>query len=386
MNILLYDFVGSYMQNDLSDHLRSSGHNVKSVGYPYKDKYHDDEFESVADQELRTHNYDCVFTFNFFPLLAHVCSRNQIPYISWVYDSPPELPSMEYMDYSTNHIFFFSRADRDEYRRLGLDNVYHMPLAVNTERLDKCSSNIPEYGAEVSLVGKMYEPILPTLMTGMSEYQKGYIDGIIGVQTDIYGVDISDMLVTEEFAESVRNEYLSKGITGISPNRRELKWAVAEYITCMDRIDLLRGMADLFDTRLFTYALSDEMKSNLRGIRISPPVDYNSQMPVVFKSTKVNLCPILRANVSGIPLRAMDIMGCKAFLLASWQQELAEFFIPGDEVIMYGSIDEALELAGYFLKHDDERIKISERAYEKVRTEFSYNRMTEQIFKHVFGA
>ena len=320
-------------------------------------------FESAADEELRTHDYDCVFTFNFFPLLAHVCYRYQIHYISWIYDSPPELPSMEYMDYPTNHIFFFSRADRDEYRRLGLDNVYHMPLAVNTGRLDKCSPDIPKYGAEVSLVGKMYEPVLPTLMTGMSEYQKGYIDGIIGAQTDIYGIDLSDMLITEQFAGSVRSEYISKGITGISPNRRELKWAVAEYITCMDRIDLLRRMACLYDTRLFTYQLSDEMKNNLHGIRISPPVDYISQMPVVFKSTKVNLCPILRANVSGIPLRAMDIMGCKAFLLASWQPELAEYFTPGEEVIMYGSIEEALELAGYYLAHDDERIKIFNQVF-----------------------
>ncbi|SCY04362.1 Glycosyl transferases group 1 [Lachnospiraceae bacterium XBB2008] len=383
-NILSVDFIGSYIQYDLIQYLKSVGHHVKTITYKHDDKYHDDRFEDLITGELSNCRYDFVLTTNFFPLLAHVCHKHDAIYIAWVYDSPPELPTLDYMDYPNNHIFFFSRADRDLYKSAGIDNVYHLPLAVNTERLDRIKPDPVRFGHPVSFVGNMYEPVLPTLFTGMSDYQRGFIEAVAGAQSEIYGADLIGALIDDKLAQSIDNEYSSKGISGLDINTRTLRWAVYEYVTCKDRIRLLQTIGSYYDTHLYTFNLSDQMKSNLVNIHIHPSVDYMSEMPVIFKSTMINLCPVLRANVSGIPLRALDVMGCNAFLLASWQPELAENFIPGKEVVMYGSIEEACELTTYYLDNPDERMAIASAGYQKIKTDFSYNKQVDKIFKTVF--
>ncbi len=39
---------------------------------------------------------------------------------------------------------------------------------------------------------------------------------------------------------------------------------------------------------------------------------------------------------------------------------------------MYTSIDEAIDLATYYINHENERVSIVEKGYQKVKTQFSY--------------
>ncbi|MCR4584381.1 MAG: glycosyltransferase [Lachnospiraceae bacterium] len=371
MNILVYDFLGSFIQKDLTEAVRAAGHKVKEAVIRPLDKYSDEKTEKDVCAEIKSGGFDLVLTTNFLPLLAKVCNKVSVPYVSWVYDSPPELPTLQYMDCPGNRIYFFSRHDHETYKNMGLESVYYLPLAVNTERLDRCRAD-KRFEADVSFVGKMYEPVLPTLKSCMSEYQKGYIEAVVNVQEKLYGVDLFNMMIDENFADSVCKEYKSRGVKDIEPNARQLRWAVAEYVSCLDRINLLNVMSERYDTRLYTGSISDAMRSNLRKVDVREPIDYLTEMPLVFKSTDINLCPIIRANVTGIPLRALDIMGCNAFMISSYQPELAEYFVPGEEVVMYASIEEAVELADYYFKHEEERKQIAKRAYEIVRKNFNY--------------
>ncbi len=89
-------------------------------------------------------------------------------------------------------------------------------------------------------------------------------------------------------------------------------------------------------------------------------------MPSVFHNSKINLNITLKTIQTGIPLRAWDILGCGGFLLSNFQQELCEYFIPGEDFIYYESIDDATEKAAYFLTHENERKEIAHNAFEKI--------------------
>ena len=369
LNILCFDLVKSFIQKDMISALIEDGHQVKNIEYSPSDKYHDESFERIAKSEIKSNAYNAVLTANFHPELARICHEENVPYISWVYDTPPNLPTAEYMDLPSNKIFFFNKDDTDKYKELGLDTVYHLPLAVNTKRLDlvKPLNDIKQ----VSFIGKLYEPILPTLKTGMTDFQKGYIDGLIKVQEAICYEDIISSKITDKLTQDICLEYKSKGIS-LQLSKKELYWAISEYISCLDRINILNNMASLFDTHLYSPTLSKEISSNLSRVNIHPPVDYISEMPAIFKSTRINLCPIIRANLSGIPLRIIDILGCKSFTIASYQKGLAENFTQNEDIVMYTSIDEAIDLATYYINHENERVSIVEKGYQKVKTQFSY--------------
>ncbi len=302
-------------------------------------------------------------------------------YVSWFFDSPPNLVTAECMDYSCNKIYFFSRADYNEYKAMGLDNVYYLPLAVNTERLRGITTNVKKYGSEVSFVGKLYESMLPALMSHMTEYQKGYIDGLVKVQLQLYGAYIVDDVITEEFTDGVRKRYKELSETAIQVTKKELSWAVASYITHLERMTLLSILSGRHQLKLYTFELSDDEKKMLPNVDFCGSVDYLNEMPQVFRASKVNLCPVLKANKSGIPLRALDIMGCGGFLLSSYQPELDEYFIDGQDCVMYSSIEDAIEKTAYYLEHEDERKAIAESGFSRIESDFRYENRIEKLLQ-----
>ena len=382
MNILLYDFLNSYIQHDLVYYLEKAGHKCNNVPYRQElDKYNDETFFDRMEKDLREGNYDLVLTTNFWPVVSKVCNRHNIRYVSWFFDSPPNLPTTECMEYSCNRIFFFARADYEEYKELGLENVFYLPLAVNKERLDAIQTDYCRFEGEISFVGRLYESMLPALMSHMDEYQRGYIDGVVKTQLQIYGEYIVEKVITEEFVESVRKRYLSLSEKAIQITRKELSWAVASHITHLERMTLLSVLSLRHQMKLYTFELTDDEKRLLPRVEFCGPVNYLDEMPQVFRASKINLCPVLKANKTGIPLRALDIMGCGGFLLSAYQTELYECFVDGRECVMYTSLEDAIDKAEYYLLHDDIRRKIAVAGAERIAKDFRYEDRIERLLE-----
>jgi spore maturation protein CgeB len=96
--------------------------------------------------------------------------------------------------------------------------------------------------------------------------------------------------------------------------------------------------------------------------------------------SKINLNPTLKSIRSGIPLRALDILGCGGLLLSNYQAELVEAFIPNEEVVIYESIEDAAEKAEYYLNHEAERERVAQNGYRKACEMFSFDRQLEKLF------
>lgn len=382
MNILLYDFLNSYIQYDLLYFLKKLGHKCNNILYRKQlDKYEDTAFMDLMEKEVSQGSYDLVLTTNFWPVVSKVCNKHDIPYVSWFFDSPPNLPTAECMEYPCNRIYFFTRGDYETYKAMGLDNIYYLPLAVNVDRLDAIRADQKKYGAEISFVGRLYESMLPAIKANMTDYQKGYVDSVVNSQTLVYGGYLVDDLITERFAESVRERYRSLSENALQITRQELAWAVASHVTHLERMSLLKLLSGRHEMKLYTYELSDAQKKLLPDVKFCGPVNYLEEMPQVFKASKINICPVLKANRTGIPLRALDIMGCGGFLLSSYQQELDEYFLDGEECAMYSSIEDALAKADFYLKNDELREKIAAAGMEKIREQFRYEDRIERLLE-----
>lgn len=380
MNILLYDFLNSYIQYDLVYYLEKAGHKCANVLYREGvDKYEDEKFTARMEKDLSDGNFDLVLTTNFWPVVSKVCKKHDIKYVSWFFDSPPNLPTAECMEYECNRIFFFARADYERYKALGLSNVYYLPLAVNAERLSALRVDEKKYGCEISFVGKLYESMLPAMMSHMDEYQRGYIDGVVKTQLQLYGGYIVDDVITEEFSESVRKRYRELSEKAIQISRMELAWAVASHVTHLERMTLLSVLSGRHQVKLYTFELTEDEKRLLPNVEYCGAVDYLKEMPQVFAASKINLCPVLKANRSGIPLRALDVMGAGGFLLSSYQSELAEYFYDGQECVLYTSLEDAIAKADFYLAHEDIRQQIAAAGRARIQEAFGYEDRIEAL-------
>ena len=106
-------------------------------------------------------------------------------------------------------------------------------------------------------------------------------------------------------------------------------------------------------------------------------------MPCVFRHSKLNINPTLKSIQSGIPLRALDIMGARGVLLSNYQPELAEYFENEVDCIMYTCMEDAIAKADFYLKHDDLRQKIAVNGYQKVKQHFNYPTRLDEIFSTI---
>ncbi len=93
----------------------------------------------------------------------------------------------------------------------------------------------------------------------------------------------------------------------------------------------------------------------------------------------MNLNITLRSIVSGIPLRAMDIMGCGGFLLTNYQADFLEYFVPEKDYVYYEDLTDLVEKAGYYLIHEEERMAIARSGYQKVKEQHTYHERVRQM-------
>lgn len=368
MKILLFD-MGSFTYKDIKEELEKQGHCVEGMYYHFADRYSDLFFEERISMKLAQNSFDAVISINFFPLLATACHERGIPYISWSYDSPLEEKLSDYFEFDTNFIFLFDREEVNEYNRAGFSNVLHLPLAINTARLDALHlTKESKYKADISFIGRIYESSLETLMYPADEYIKGYVEGLFQAQYRIYGCNFLEKCISDEIIESLNDSYCKLGQTKLKLSRRGLAYAIAAQITHFERSFLIEEMAESYDVHLYSGKRCDFSSR----VKQHGPVKYFDEMNRVFVSSKLNLCPTLKSIASGIPLRALDIMGAGGVLFSNYQPELAEYFEDGVDVVMYESMEDAFAKAEFYLKGCNDLDKIALSGHEKVIKYFDY--------------
>lgn len=379
MRILYY----SWEENskiDMLDALSQLGHEVSLITFPVNNYLFHPELQSLIQKSAIDSCCDIIFSFNYLPLVSETAAHLKIPYVSWVYDCPHWTLFSPTIANPYNHLFLFDRAMEEQTRANGATHVHHLPLAVNTRRLQKLIKACPNtaYTEDISFVGSLYENNAFRQIQYLPEKLHGYIEGLLASQKQIGGQDLIAELMTPELAKQLANyiKYQNDPLCPI-PERSFFLSMLQTELTSRERTEYLNALADVFDVSL--YSASDP---NLcPKLRRKDAIHYTTEMPFVFAHSKINLNLSLRSIASGIPLRALDIMGCGGFLLSNYQPELNEYFSNGSEYVYFESKEDLLTKCEYYLCHPKERAEIASNGHFRVATDFSY----EHQLKHMFS-
>lgn len=381
MNILFYEWE-SYLQYDVKWICKEKGIRIECFQWKFADKNADEAFERWFRQNVDARKFDALLSINFWPMLSKAAQECGLKYIAWCYDNPLNVVRPEEtLGNPVNSVFFFDRVQAEKYIQAGFDTVYYLPLGVNSQRLDGLqisSSDRMRYASEVSLVGSLYESRMQELRALMDEYTRGYLDAAMAVQQNIYGCYLLEEMITDGLTDSI-NRYIREQHpdTPFQLLREALLFALASEITRRDRLALLTLLGRRFDTRLYSFQSSEI----LQGVKCFPPIDYVTEMPKVFACSGINLNPVLRCIQSGIPLRALDVMGAGGFLLSSYQPELAEQFINEEEMVLYESLEDAVAKAEFYLRNEELRERIAAKGRAKVLRDYSLQDRLQSILE-----
>lgn len=379
MKILLFNWYDN-SSHDACECLLRLGHAVAEIKYQLTDKFHDEQLESSLTGAIVQHGFEMIFSFDYFPVLSDIAERIGVKYISWVYDSPHNTLYAKNIFNKCNYIFCFDSLDAGRLKQLGVMNVYHMPLAANVGRLDALLGELSvprHYDYDISFVGSLYRNKYNFYDSiKMPEYYRGFYDGVMQSQMELYGCDIVSQLVTDSRFEKISSSFSIEPDDGLFITKKDyFIQFIQKKITSVERVKALNCLAEQYKVTLFSGSSDEE----LRQVEYKGYVDYLTEMPRIFRNSKINLNISLRSIVSGIPLRCIDIMAAGGFLLSNYQPELAELFVDGEDMVMYTSMDDLKEKAGYYLEHDAEREQIALNGWRKIHKEYDMEDVLHKI-------
>lgn len=379
-----------YCAEDVKKALRNLGYEVKTISVPEIHPFElNDEFSEAVEYAIGIYNPDIVFSMNFFPSVSVACNESSTKYVSWIYDNPHTAVYDKEVKNECNYVFTFDSYMVSQLHNRGVEHVYYAPLAVNAARLRHIVPNaedVKRFKGDISFVGSLYNESTDYfgiyVDKAKNEYFRGFLEGLLNAQKKVYGYNFMAECLTSE----VLNVFREVGANVLHEqslmNEAEMYADVylSKKLATMNRIEILFVLGNFFEVNLYTYKESVIPNVNHKGT-----VSYYEEMPKVFKTSLINLCDTRRSIKNGISLRAMDIMGCGGFLLCNYQEDFYRHFEPDVHMVLYGSVEEAVDKCKYYLRHENERIKIGSNAYEIMAREHTYEIRLNQMFKVLMG-
>lgn len=406
---ILYGEWGSVCDADMKAALKKLGHEVVTFPVFCKDYNHEEGFEKALKELLRSEG-ELVYTFNYFPIISNVCEEIHIPYACWVYDSPHLTLYSRTVRNSCNRIFLFDRGLYEERRReVPEAGWYYLPLAPHEEpeaaRLksgkvrskpeaaqSRSEGQLPEQEGmlqDVSFVGSLYtENNFYDQIGYLPEYVKGYLEGVMEAQLRIYGLYFLRQALTEEVCQDFQ-EYARFDLGDeyeIKDRNLVADVFLSRKLAAVERRRLLSAVTEVAPLSLYTGSPAENLMNELsetgrKNLRLCGTVDYQREMPAVFRTSRINLNISLRTIETGMPLRVLDIMGAGGFLLSNYQEELSAYFKEGEEFACFSDEKDLQEKINYYLLHEEERRQIAENGRKKALQLFAYEKQADNLLK-----
>ena len=361
--------------------------NIDYLTYDKKlNNYHADSvFAKDLIEFIHTKNIDRIFSYDYFPMISMVCEVVNIPYISWIYDCPQYTLYSKSITNKCNYIYCFDLILAERVRALGAVHCQHLPLATTVydiDRLKDLTSKItnPEVKnivttSSVSFVGNLYNDSKNRIRnTDFDDYTAGYIKGLVNSQKFLYGVNLIKESLTDRITSVIAdNCHLSLGNEYFDDSMQLVADAINMEVSALERKEILETIAQSHSISLFTGANNIDISSS--NLNVCKYVNYDTEMPMVFYNSMININITSRSIESGIPLRIFDILGCGGFCMTNYQPEIAELFEDTIDLVMFTDLNDLIKKIDYYTSHENERKAISINGYNKVKKNFNLTKV-----------
>lgn len=390
MNILFYRY-GSICEPDIIASFKHLGFNItEDTREVYNKQLLPSDCIKGLNELLKQDTYSFIFSINFFPSVSDVCNIWGIPYLCLIVDSPVlELFSTSLAN-PCNKVFLFDRQLYNDFHHINPDGIFHIPLATNVRdnyatATMASAADRARFSSDISFIGSLYsEKCLYNQIT-LPEKMRGYVDGLIEAQLLVYGYNFIEECVTPELIEAfckVRPELINFP----DSMKVDTKAVIAQHIisvkvTEQERLRYLKALSEHFNVDLYTGSDTYSMPLiHNRGF-----AKTNTEMPIIFHQSKINLNLTAKSIRSGLSLRIFDVLGCEGFLITNYQAELPEHFNIGEDLEAYTSLDDLMGKCEYYLSHDKDRQEIAHNGFEKVKKYHTYDIRLTQMLEIAFG-
>lgn len=335
--------------------------------------HYDAHFAKGFIDILHREKVEVVFSYDYFPLLAMICEINHLPYLAWIYDCPVRTLHSKTIASEYNYIFCFDRVYTKYLTELGAKNCIHYPLAGDSRMLERarCKNTLDEtkFTCDVSFVGNLYNGANNRIRRNdFGEKTHARIEEILKEQVMNYNENIIKKRIQQEremLEEIYQKCELALGAEYFSDSIRFVADTLGIEATAREREICLAAISKSTPVDLYT---SSEIPNRIKKekVNVKGYVDYIRELPLIYTQSRINLNVTSRNIESGVPQRIFDILVCGGFCMTNYQEEIAEMFEDGKDLVMFRNVEELEYKVKYYLKHESELTKIAECGQRKV--------------------
>ncbi|MCR4797564.1 MAG: glycosyltransferase, partial [Lachnospiraceae bacterium] len=230
--------------------------------------------------------------------------------------------------------------------------------------------------SDISFVGSLYHEqhnFYDRIDWTKNPYAEGYVKGLMDAQKRVNGYNFIEECLTPDILKQLQDLYplVREEKSVETEGFRFADYVINRKLTSLERNEFLKAFGERFGQNYAVKLFTIDRDVTYDGVSNMGIAEYETEMPYVFYYSKINLNISLRSIKTGIPLRCMDIMASRGFLLTNYQSDFFIDFIPDEDFVYYESMEDALEKAEYYLSHEKEREAIAENGYRKVKEFFA---------------
>ncbi|NIO17464.1 MAG: glycosyltransferase [Deltaproteobacteria bacterium] len=154
------------------------------------------------------------------------------------------------------------------------------------------------------------------------------------------------------------------------------------------RIEILEKVAENYESFAFWgYGIEYVKKNSILRERFKGRAEIDD-MRKIYSSSKISInIPLdnYERVSKGFNARLFEIPPCRGALqMVQHNENVADFFVPGEEVICFHGVDDLVEKIRYYLQNEDERRKVVENAFNK-SFDFTYKNRAEKLLEIATG-
>jgi spore maturation protein CgeB len=293
--------------------------------------------------------------------LTSLLTELKLPFASWFVDSPSYIlykDDRQVSDFCS--LFSWEKSYLSRMEEIGFKSPMFLPLATDPDTFRPVDFPAPpRFRADIAFVGN-------SMTEANCKWAKKIPPGSMR--------KFSSLALASQFAERrkpMREILGDLGADGEAAGFIDIEAAMVWKATQEYRQQLAR--------RLFPLGLVIYGDSGWRSLlpccqRLRPAVDYYRELPLVYNFTAISVNTTSFQMNSAVNQRVFDSAACGGFLLTDHQADMDLFFEPGKDAVCFESLGEAVELAGYYLKHEKERELVARAARKRVLSEHTYDR------------
>lgn len=382
MKLLVPDLYSYSLDEILSVLIQKNYSIVPYHGKP-RSFYYDPVFQRNMIQKIEEQEIDVVFSLQFLPILSNICDKLKIPYISWCYND--QINRLLLSDSVFNNCNFIFHTDSKwvlKLQRLGVKQVFYLPWAARTIKREQICAISSESVMDIAVFDTGNTEALRLyieMLTRLDRRTRGFLDGLIQAQGSIYGFNFIENVLNDEILSFLQKAASLPVLRGSTADMAELYAFQILYpvVTKKELDSILRNLEE--EEQMHTCFYSSCFLEHLKHIKQSDLPTDSSVFRDIYINSKINLLIAPREIQNGIPVQAMDIMGCGGFLMTNFQNDYLQYFEPGTDYIYYESTDDISDKLKYYLQHEEKRIAISRNAFHNIMQNHTFELRLEEM-------